>query len=201
MPPRGPIPANVQVAATLESYFTIRRPQGMRRQKVRSNVVKPRKREVKDVADIARILAHCTTVRIGMFDGTRPYVVPMSFGMEVVSGLPVIYFHCGKVGRKVEVVRSYPEVCVEADIFYGYEQVKLGIDTRYESLIGFGTCSLVEGDERIHGLELLCEHCGYAGHPVDVCLGLPITNVFKIEIESLTAKRTLPKLWAQGDPA
>ncbi len=97
-----------------------------------------------------------------MFDGVRPYIVPVSFGMEVAGGLPVVCFHCGKAGRK-EVLRNYPEVCVDADIFYGYEQVKLGIDTRYESVIGFGTCTLVEDDERIHGLELLCEHCGYGG--------------------------------------
>lgn len=56
----------------------------------------------------------------------------------------------------------------------------------------------MEVKSRIRGLELLCEHCGYAGHPVDVCLGLPITNVFKVEIESITGKRTLPEAWNQA---
>ena len=158
----------------------------------------PRTRQVKDVTEVLGILARCNTVRIGMFDGEKPYVVPVSFGMEVRDGLPVIYFHCGKRGLKVDVLAEHPQVCVEADIFYGYELLKRGIDTRYESVVGFGTCTLAEGDERIRGLELLCEHCGYAGHPVDVCLGLPITNVFKVEVESITGKRTLPELWKQS---
>lgn len=160
--------------------------------------MKPRKREVKEMDDVLGILARCSTVRIGMYDGEMPYVVPVSFGMEVRDGLPVIYFHCGKRGLKVDVLAEHPEVCVEADIFYGYELLKRGIDTRYESVVGFGKCTLAEGEERIRGLELLCEHCGYAGHPVDVCLGLPITNVFKVEVESITGKRTLPELWKQA---
>ena len=58
--------------------------------------MKPRKRVVEDYDEVLDVLARCTTVRIGMFDGTRPYVVPVSFGMEVKEGLPVVYFHCGK---------------------------------------------------------------------------------------------------------
>ena len=160
--------------------------------------MKPRKREVCDKEDVLGILARCTTVRIGMYDGEKPYVVPVSFGMEVKDGLPVIYFHCGKHGKKVDVLLENSNVCIEADIFYGYELLKRGIDTRYESVVGYGTCTLADGDERIRGLSLLCEHCGYAGHPVDVCLGLPITNVFKVELESITGKRTLPEYWKQS---
>lgn len=160
--------------------------------------VKPRIREVKDEREVAAILARCNTVRIGMTDGESPYIVPVSFGLDRVGGRLVIYFHSGKKGMKVDVLREHPEVCIEADTFYGYELLKRGIDTRYESVVGFGKCTLAEGDERIRGLELLCEHCGYAGHPVDVCLGLPITNVFKVEIESITGKRTLPEAWKQA---
>lgn len=158
----------------------------------------PRKRGVEDSNEVLDILARCTTVRIGMYDGTRPYVVPVSFGMEVKNGLPVVYLHCGKRGMKADVLAGHPEVCVETDLFYGYELLKQGIDTRYESIVGFGRCSLAEGEERIRGLGLLCEHCGYAGHPVDVCLGLPITNVYKVELESITGKRTLPEFWGQA---
>ena len=53
-------------------------------------------------------------------------------------------------------------------------------------------------EAQVAGLYHLREHCGYAGHPVDVCLGLPITNVFKVEVESITGKRTLPELWKQS---
>ena len=160
--------------------------------------MKSRKRVIENYDEALDVLARCTTVRIGMFDGTRPYVVPVSFGMEVKEGLPVVYFHCGKRGMKVSVLAGHPEVYVEADLFYSYELLEQGIDTRYESVVGFGRCSLAEGEERIRGLEFLCEHCGYAGHPVDVCLGLPITNVCKVALESITGKRTLPGFWGQA---
>lgn len=124
--------------------------------------------------------------------------LPVSFGMEVVDGKCAIYFHCGKKGMKVELLKANPNVCVEADIHYAYELLKRGIDTRYESVIGFGKCTEVEGDEKLHGLELLCEHCGYAGHPVDACLGLPITSVYKVEVDEITGKRTLPEYWKQS---
>lgn len=157
-----------------------------------------RKREVLDKDEVFGILARCKTVRIGMFGDRYPYVVPVSFGMEVIDGKCAIYFHCGKKGMKVELLKVNPNVCIEADVQYAYELLKRGIDTRYESVIGFGTCAEVEGDEKLHGLELLCEHCGYAGHPVDVCLGLSITSVYKVEVVEITGKRTLPEYWKQS---
>lgn len=157
-----------------------------------------KKREVTDRDEILAILARCKTVRIGMFGGTYPYVVPVSFGMEVIDGKPAIYFHCGKKGMKVELLKANPNVCVEGDIFHAYELLKRGVDTRYESIIGFGRCEEVFDDEKLHGLELLCEHCGYAGHPVDVCLGLDITSVYRVTLDEITGKRTLPEYWKQS---
>ena len=157
-----------------------------------------RKREVNDFAEVLRILAKCPTIRVGINDDQYPYVVPVSFGMEVVDGVPLVYFHCGKEGMKVELLKRNPNVCVEAHIFHGYELLERGIDTRYESIIGFGTCVEVFNEEKNYGLELLCEHCGYAGHPIDVCLGLPITSVYRITIQSITGKRTLPGFWKQA---
>ena len=37
-------------------------------------------RELTEQAEILRLLARCDTVRLGLWDGTRPYVVPVSFG-------------------------------------------------------------------------------------------------------------------------
>ena len=45
-------------------------------------------REVTDLQEIFDILLRCDTVRIGM---TGPYIVPVSFGAEIVDGKVVIY--------------------------------------------------------------------------------------------------------------
>lgn len=157
-----------------------------------------RKREVTESEEVFGILARCTTARIGITGDRYPYIVPVSFGMEVVDGKANIYFHCGRKGMKVEMIKANPNVCVEADIYYSYELLQRGIDTRYESIIGYGKCEEVFDDEKLHGLELLCEHCGYAGHPVDVCLGLPITSVYRVTLDEITGKRTLPEYWKQS---
>ncbi len=156
-----------------------------------------KKREVTDISEVFNILARCKTVHVGIFGGEYPYVVPVSFGMEVIEGKAAVYFHCGKKGMKVDLLRKNPNVCVEGDIHYSYELLERGIDTRYESVIGFGKCEEVFDEEKAHGLKLLCEHCGYAGHPIDVCLGLPITSVYRITLESISGKRTLPEYWKQ----
>ena len=166
--------------------------------KERKEPMRMKKREVTDKDEIFGILARSRAVHVGMFGDNHPYVVPVSFGMEVVDGKALVYFHCGKRGLKIDLLKRNPNVCIEADVFHAYELLQRGIDTRYESVIGFGRCEEVFGDEKLHGLELLCEHCGYAGHDVSVCLGLDITSVYRITVEEITGKRTLPEYWKQA---
>ena len=47
--------------------------------------MKPRKREVKDSDEVLGILARCNTVRIGVFDGERPYDVVIAILAVVIS--------------------------------------------------------------------------------------------------------------------
>lgn len=53
-------------------------------------------REVQDRQEIFDILRRCDTVRIGIQGEKYPYVVPVSFGMEVVNDQAVVYFHCAQ---------------------------------------------------------------------------------------------------------
>lgn len=150
-------------------------------------------REVTDRADILDILWRCDTVRIGMSGPEGPYVVPVSFGMEVEDDRAALYFHCARKGMKADLLAADGRVCVEGDIFLGYEVERHGITTRYESAIGFGRCEMVEdGDEVLKGLRLLCEHCGFEHVPLDTCLGLDAVRVYRIDLDSVTGKRNLP---------
>ena len=49
-------------------------------------------RELTEQAEILRLLARCDTVRLGLWDGTRPYVVPVSFGLAPDALQPLLYF-------------------------------------------------------------------------------------------------------------
>lgn len=150
-------------------------------------------REILDLNEMFDILNRCDTVRIGFHGEPFPYIVPVSFGAELVDGKPVIYFHCARQGMKLDLLKVDNHVCVEGDIFIKTETTDHGITTRYESVIGFGKCVLVDDeDEIIHGLKLLTEHYGYNNYPLERCRGLEHLFVGKIVVNEITGKRNLP---------
>lgn len=149
-------------------------------------------REVKDFADIIDVLKRCNTIRLGLINQNEPYVVPVSFGLDIVDNKAVVYFHGAAAGLKTECIAQNNRVCIEADIFYKTEAIKTGVTARYESVIGFGVVSKAAGEEKIHGLRKILEHYGYGGYPLDGCGELTRTAVYKIVLSELTGKRNLP---------
>ena len=99
-------------------------------------------REVTDKQDILDILRRCDTVRIGLTGTDGPYVVPVSFGLDLSGEKPVVYFHCARKGMKVDMLDADGRVCVEGDIFLGYEAEAHGITTRYEASSVLGSAKL-----------------------------------------------------------
>ena len=151
-------------------------------------------REIQNEAEIFDILNRCDTVRIAMRGEQYPYVVPVSFGAEIVEGRPVIYFHCARQGLKLDFLKAEPRVCVEGDIFITVETTDHGITTRYDSFIGLGECTFVsDPDEIVQGLKLLTEHYGYIGYSLDRCRALEHLYVGKIVLDQITGKRNLPE--------
>ena len=151
-----------------------------------------KEREVEDFADVADILKRCKTIRLGLINQSKSYVVPVSFGMDIVDEKVVVYFHGAVAGLKTECIEQNDNVCIEADIFYKVETTKTGITARYESVIGFGVVSKVEGEEKLHGLRKLVEHYGFSDYPIERCRGLDNTAVYKIVLSELSGKRNLP---------
>lgn len=150
-------------------------------------------REILDQAVIFDILRRCDTVRLGFQGEAYPYVVPVSFGAEMRDGKAVVYFHCAREGKKLDLLRANPRVCVEGDIFIRTERTDHGITTRYESVIGLGVCTLVEDAEEIaHGLRLLTDHYGYSRFDLKDCRALRYVHVGKVVLDEITGKRNLP---------
>jgi uncharacterized protein len=150
-------------------------------------------REITDKQEIFDVLRRCDTLRIAVQDSDAPYIVPVSFGMEVIDDQAVVYFHCAQAGRKLDLMRAHPRVCVEGDIYLGVEKTAHGITTRYESIIATGECHfLSESEDILHGLKLLTEHYGYSGYPLERCAGLAHLLVGRIILEEISGKRNLP---------
>ena len=158
-----------------------------------------KKREVTDLAEITAILAECTTLRLAINAEPYPYIVPVSFGIKETESLPVIYFHCAPEGLKLDLIAQNPGIAFEADEFIKYEPLSHGITARYKSVIGTGRCSIVnDRDEIISGLHTITAHCGYDEYDIENCGSLEHVTVCRIDTVTLTGKRNLPPLSAEG---
>jgi len=145
-------------------------------------------REVTNPAELADILRRANTIRLALHGEPYPYVVPLSYGFEVVDGTFLLYFHGAKQGRKHDLIAKNPHVCVEAGIMHHYAETPQGITTVYESVIGEGTAQRVKGGAAAKGLELLLAHCGYEGYECTQT-DMDMTQVYQITLESITGKR------------
>jgi len=149
-------------------------------------------REIKNHDEIIDILQRADTIRLGVHNNPFPYVVPLSFGFKDDKNEITIYFHGTKEGLKHTLLDQNSHVCIEADILHRYEETEAGLTCEYESVIGFGIAEVVQGDEAISGLDLICSHCGYHGYVYDT-RGLEFMRIYKITLSSITGKRRLGK--------
>lgn len=150
-------------------------------------------RQVTELTEVFTILTRCDTLRVAMQGEEYPYVVPVSFGAELVDDTITLYFHCARKGLKVDCLSRNPKVCVEADRFFQTQALPDGITTRYESVIGFGICQIVTDPVEVrHGFQLLLDHYGYGDRLPEDCGNLSSALLYRISLTSVTGKRNLP---------
>ena len=146
-------------------------------------------RELTTEEDILQVLDQCDTIRLGMKGEEYPYIVPLSFGWEQhENGRVYIYVHGAKEGLRHELLKKDFRVCVEADRCLRFAQIGDDYTCAYESVIGFGRAECVQGEEALHGLKKIMEHCGFGeGHVPP--RAAKYTSVWKITISQMTGKR------------
>ncbi len=142
-------------------------------------------------------------------NNNEPYAIPLS----IVREKDVLYFHSAGKGEKVDIFMSTPDVIVTfvgqvkvPDIFSlkelnmmadSQEKASLIINqvftTEYESAIVSGKIELIKNEaEKIKALKLICEKYTpdkMAYSTLAIKAGLKRTNVYKIPISKITAKR------------
>lgn len=109
-----------------------------------------------DKEKIEGIIHRSMVCRLGLSDKGKPYIVPLNFAYANNS----LYFHSAPRGRKLDIIRENPQVCVEFDIpgaFIDHENpCKAGFS--YESVILHGTARIVdEVDKKKQALSLLTQ--------------------------------------------
>jgi nitroimidazol reductase NimA-like FMN-containing flavoprotein (pyridoxamine 5'-phosphate oxidase superfamily) len=135
---------------------------------------------------IDTVIKKSVICRLAMLDGDRPYVVPLNFGYADNA----LYFHGSPKSRKIALLRSNPNVCVEFDLVDGTKEADAPCrwSVKARSVIGFGKAVLIESvEEKIKALGIIMAQ--YSDRPFDFPeKELNATAVFKIDLEQLTGK-------------
>lgn len=125
-----------------------------------------------------------------------PYCLPLSL-VRIENSL---YFHCARAGRKVDLLRKNPRVCVT---FVGgdvptYVEGGSYYTTYFQSAIVTGSAvEVTEDEEKIAALRALCQKLtpGQVGEGFQQAIekSLAVTGVWRIDMDAITAKAKFPK--------
>jgi nitroimidazol reductase NimA-like FMN-containing flavoprotein (pyridoxamine 5'-phosphate oxidase superfamily) len=143
---------------------------------------------VTDLKVIHEVIHRAEVCRLGLVDGSKPYIVPLSFGFDGTH----IYFHSAREGRKINVLQKNSCVCLEFEQNIGLlkaeKPCKWGF--RYLTVICSGTVEPVRDfDEKRKALNLILRH--YDPDWVDSTFTeqeLSPVLVFKVTLEEMTGK-------------
>ena len=119
-------------------------------------------REVTDPVIIRHVLETCKKANFGFWDGREPYVVAMNFGFVMNDDKVTLYMHSALEGRKIDLLKAgFDTVAVEMDCehnLYLDSTIPCKSGMGYKSFMGLGRCRILEGDEKLKGLEILYKH-------------------------------------------
>jgi nitroimidazol reductase NimA-like FMN-containing flavoprotein (pyridoxamine 5'-phosphate oxidase superfamily) len=151
--------------------------------------------EVTDTAVIWRILGRATLCRVAMVDGSEPYLVTMNCGWDGEH----LLLHAAAQGRKLDILRANPHVCVEVneDIQIVTGATGEECTANYITVIGTGTVSFVL-DPRAKGRDLnVILHQCHPGVPEEVLPDEALSRVAVLEVQfdhlTCKAKGTTPR--------
>jgi len=139
--------------------------------------------------EINEIIDKCDACYLGMVDEQGlPYVLPFNFGYE--DG--IIYLHSAQTGRKIDIIRKNPNVCVafstDHKLFFRHEPVACSYGMDYRSVLAYGKIVFIEDfDEKVRILNIIMRK--YAGN--DFSYNPPAVNnvaIFKVEISKIEGK-------------
>lgn len=121
-----------------------------------------------------------------MCDEGVPYIVPLGFGYNDKN----LFFHSGKEGKKLDILRENNNVCFEIDVdvepLRRDEPCNWGM--RYKSVIGSGRAYFIHSpDEKKRALDTIMRQYteGSFTYPKEKVAS---ALIIKVEIESMTGK-------------
>jgi nitroimidazol reductase NimA-like FMN-containing flavoprotein (pyridoxamine 5'-phosphate oxidase superfamily) len=153
-------------------------------------------REITDFDEIVGVMQDCGVCRLALNgpDGT-PYIVPLNFGLAVDGNAVALYFHSALEGLKLDLIRRDNRAAFEMDCKHQLLPAEEGCrcSFAYESVMGAGTISLVDGEEKVRGLDLIMAHYHLGENAHYSPAVVQRTAVYRLDVKTITGKRNVPK--------
>lgn len=148
-------------------------------------------REVRDFDEMVEIIGRCDVCRIALNDNDYPYILPLNFGMEVVDGSVILYFHGAVEGRKYEIIKKDNRASFEMDCAHKLilDEEQKNCTMEYESVIGNGIIEEIDGEnEKIAALRILMKQYRSEDFQFNPDV-VPMTRILKLTVKNMTGKR------------
>ncbi len=145
--------------------------------------------EITDPAEIEGILREALICRLAMTDGQVPYVVPLNFGYRERA----LYFHTGRAGKKIDILKKNPVVCFEADIDAELmpSDTACGYSMRYRSVIGTGRAEFLDDrDMKRNALDIIMGHYSDRENPEYREDSFDRACIIRVKIGAMTGRKS-----------
>lgn len=119
-----------------------------------------RNQTISSKEEIVDVIQRCQWCHVAMADlNNEPYVIPMNFGFSE----DVIYIHGSQKGKKTDILRHYPKVCInfstDHHLRYQNEEVACSWSMKYRSVLCYGQAEFItDPDEKIKALNIIMHH-------------------------------------------
>ena len=78
-------------------------------------------REKKEFNELIEVMKRCDVCRLALnYDG-YPYILPLNFGMKIVDGKVILYFHSALEGYKVDIIKKDHRKKKETEVAFELE--------------------------------------------------------------------------------
>ena len=122
--------------------------------------MRQKNREIKEFNEIIEVMKRCDVCRLALNDDGYPYILPLNFGMKIVDGKVILYFHSALEGYKVDLIKKDNRASFEMDCMHQlqYFEEKGYCTMAYESVIGSGRIRILEEEEKMDALKSIMAH-------------------------------------------
>lgn len=145
--------------------------------------------------ELESILARAEYMSMAMCgeDGT-PYLIPVNFGHE--PGM--VYVHCSRKGRKLDILRKNPKVCLNVVLTKGLGFKRDGsmacqYSMDFDSVIMEGTAEILEDEAlRGHAMDVLLDQYGLGKNGKNLAVSSSVmqkTAMLRIRVHSVSLKQ------------